>query len=208
MKSKFKTLTILSVIFILLASSNKSEDENPDSFTDSRDGHLYKTVTIGTQIWMAENLAYLPEVNLPTESSETQSKYYVYDYYESSVSAAKDTENYINYGVLYNWPAAVKSCPNGWHLPSDEEWTKLENYLSQSNQSKVNFSCFSALLGGTRNIVGGYLEIGKYGCWWSSTKSNNFNDPWMRSLGSGGSTFNKYDFYRKEFGFSVRCVKD
>jgi uncharacterized protein (TIGR02145 family) len=78
---------------------------------------------------MAENLAYLPEVNTKSDYSDFASQYYVYDFNGSSVSAAKATKNYTIYGVLYNWPAALNACPVGWHLPSDAEWTDLEEYL-------------------------------------------------------------------------------
>jgi hypothetical protein len=94
-------------------------------FTDSRDGHKYKYVKIGSQVWMAENLAYLPIVNLGSSKSHTEPKYYVYSYTGTDVNEAKKTSNYSTYGVLYNWPAAIAACPPGWHLASDSEWTIL-----------------------------------------------------------------------------------
>ena len=114
-----------------------------DSFTDSRDGKTYKMAQIGTQVWMAENLAYLPEVNPPSDGSFTLPYYYVYDYYGTDLVAAGATGNFRTYGVLYNWPAAMAGfatsssnpsgvrgiCPAGWHLPSDDEWTTLTSYL-------------------------------------------------------------------------------
>ena len=96
---------------------------------DERDGKVYKTVTIGEQVWMAENLAYLPSVVGPATESFTEPHYYVYGYDGTNVTAAKGTTNYNKYGVLYNWPAALTACPEGWHLPSDAEWTQLEEYL-------------------------------------------------------------------------------
>jgi len=116
------------------------------SFTDTRDSHEYDWVKIGEQVWMAENLAYLPSVNPSTDGSNTDPYYYVYDYQGSSVSEAKATSNYATYGVLYNWPAAMAGassssanpsglqgvCPDGWHLPSDAEWKELEMYLGMS----------------------------------------------------------------------------
>jgi uncharacterized protein (TIGR02145 family) len=114
------------------------------SFTDSRDGNLYKTVAIGSQVWMAENLAYLPSVVGPATGSDTEPHYYVYGYNGTSVAAAK--ANCQTYGVLYNWSAAMNGaassdanpsgvqgiCPDGWHLPSDAEWTELETYLANN----------------------------------------------------------------------------
>jgi len=107
------------------------------------EGNVYKTIKIGNQIWMSENLAYLPAVSPPSSSSDTQPLYYVYGYNGTSVSEAKATANYGTYGVLYNWPAAMAGkassnnnpsgvqgvCPSGWHLPSDAEWTELSDYL-------------------------------------------------------------------------------
>ncbi|MCF8358938.1 MAG: hypothetical protein K9H26_09285 [Prolixibacteraceae bacterium] len=103
-----------------------------NGFIDPRDGNQYNTVLIGSQLWMAENLAYLPSVSSPVDGSEIDPFYYVYDYDGINVSAAKATENYQTYGVLYNWPAALIACPTGWHLPSDAEWTILTDYLENN----------------------------------------------------------------------------
>ena len=124
------------------------------SLTDSRDGSVYKTITIGGKEWMAENLKYLPSVVGPATGSQTTACYYVYGYDGTSVNEAKATANYQTYGVLYNWPAAMNgaatsntipsgvqgACPPGWHLPSDAEWQQLEMYLgmSQSEADKTN----------------------------------------------------------------------
>ena len=113
-------------------------------FFDARDSNYYKVVKIGNQVWMAENLKYLPEVSgIPEKLSETMSYYYVLDYDGTNVAEAKATENYNSYGVLYNWPAAMNGapesnsnpsgvqgvCPAGWHLPSMIEWGQLVDYL-------------------------------------------------------------------------------
>jgi len=103
-----------------------------NGFTDERDGNSYCTVTIGNQVWMAENLRYLPSVNRGTDESWTESRYYVYGYQGTNVDDAKDTYNYAEYGVLYNFIAAQTACPSGWHLPSDSEWTELEIYLENN----------------------------------------------------------------------------
>lgn len=119
----------------------------PDGiFTDARDGHVYKYKKIGEQTWMAENLAYFPKVNPNSDTSSVDKRYYVYEYEGSDVIAAKNTENYQKFGVLYNWPAAMNggiasnavpsgiqgACPSGWHLPSDNEWLILEKTLGMS----------------------------------------------------------------------------
>ena len=103
-----------------------------NGFTDERDGNSYCTLTIGNQVWMAENLRYLPSVYRSSEESYTESRYYVYDYQGNNVEEAKATYNYNEYGVLYNNIAAQTACPAGWHLPSDSEWTELEIYLENN----------------------------------------------------------------------------
>ncbi len=99
------------------------------SFNDSRDGKTYKTIIIDGKEWMAENMAWLPAVYPASNGSNTEPRYYVYDYQGTNVAAAKKNTNYTTYGVLYNWSAANLACPPGWHLPGDAEWTELENYL-------------------------------------------------------------------------------
>ena len=108
-------------------------------------------VAIGTQSWMADNLAYLPEVNDPSAEQDGctgNPLYFVLNYQGSDLAAAKATKEYKNYGVLYNWWAAMGKqnatggdanavpsgvqgvCPNGWHLPSRAEWKVLEEYVA------------------------------------------------------------------------------
>jgi uncharacterized protein (TIGR02145 family) len=112
-------------------------------FTDSRDGHVYRWMQIGDRQWMAENLAYLPSIK-PT-SDNYGSPYWVYDYNGSKVDEAKATANYKTYGVLYSGEAALKSCPPGWHLPTNDEWISLvmavDSFYWVSNR-------FSATTGG------------------------------------------------------------
>ncbi|MCU0857650.1 MAG: hypothetical protein MUC65_04515 [Pontiellaceae bacterium] len=112
-----------------------------ETFTDPRDGNVYRTVRIAGQCWLAENLKYLPSVSPITTRpiirlgrrvdnvSRTEPYYYVYGSRSTRVPAAKASAYYCCYGVLYNWPAAMKACPAGWHLPSDEEWTQLVEHL-------------------------------------------------------------------------------
>ncbi len=83
---------------------------------------------------MAENLKYLPSVYKPSELVAYGKRYYVYDYDGNDVAAAKATPNYQTYGVLYNWEAAMEACPDGWHLPGEAEWQKLERFLGMDEQ--------------------------------------------------------------------------
>ncbi len=112
-----------------------------NTFTDIRDGNTYQTVNIGNQCWMAENLKFLPKVvplvhyhpilfwKKRLNISNSHPLYYVYGNNSSKLNSAKATSNYKNYGVLYNWVAAIQACPEGWHLPSKEEWRMLIDYI-------------------------------------------------------------------------------
>ena len=211
-------------------------------FTDSRDANTYSYRLIGTQVWMTENLAYLPTVVGPDLGSELAPRYYVYSYEKDNVTTAKTYNEYIFYGVLYNWPAAMGgstsssanpsgvqgACPDGWHLPSDAEWTTLTDYLGGTsvaggkmkatgtldattglwedpNTGATNTSGFTALPGGYRTSIGTFYGIGSTGHWWSSTERDT--DAWYRSM-----AYNYSDVGRggtgKGYGFSVRCVRD
>jgi len=74
---------------------------------DNRDENQYETLLIGDQCWIADNLAWLPEVSPSSQGSETDPIYYVYGYEGTNITEAKATENYQSYGVLYNWPASI-----------------------------------------------------------------------------------------------------
>ena len=115
-------------------------DNGDGTITDSRDNHVYKIVTIGDHVWMAENIAYLPSVNTYSEVSQDDPYYYVYGYNGGDLEVAKAEPNYTTYGVMYNGPAALAVAPKGWHLPSDEEWKEMEMFLgmSQENADKLN----------------------------------------------------------------------
>jgi len=133
---------LLIGLFLFFANSCKEDIEvkgdDDNIFTDTRDGNVYKTIAIGNQVWMAENLKYLPKVIGATLGSKTTPCYYVYGYNGTIVEEAKATANYNTFGVLYNWPAACSACPSGWHLPSDDEWTQLTDYLSSDTRYWCN----------------------------------------------------------------------
>ena len=195
------------------------------------DGNVYKTVTIGTQQWMAENLKVtkyndgtaIPNITDNTQWSQLSTG--AWSYYNNDVA------NNTKYGKLYNWYAVSKTtngnknvCPTGWHVPTDAEWTVLTDNLggesvaggkmkevgttswNSPNTDATNTSLFSALPGGYRYGVGSYDGIGSGGSWWSSTEVNT-GIAWDRDLvyNGGGAV---RGFYSKRFGFSVRCLKD
>lgn len=180
---------------------NWSQPIAAGSFTDTRDNKVYRTVKIGNQEWMAENLAYLPAVNnLGTESNIPM--YKVYGYSGNQVAEARSNSNYSNYGVLYNWNAAQEVCPAGWHLPSEAEWNELLGFLGMtSGELSSNFSTMSDIVAdkmretdtnrwllnpptvnnashfdarpsGFANQAD-YLQLGTTALWWSSTWSSS-----------------------------------
>jgi uncharacterized protein (TIGR02145 family) len=238
-KATVKLLSAVCILIIFLFASCSKEDKTNNeislnngnnncgcddkygSFTDVRDGHVYKTIQIDTQTWMAENLAYLPSSTDCATISFSTSCFYVYDYVGTNNSEAMATVNYATYGVLYNWLAAKSACPAGWHLPSDAEWTTLSGYLGgeavaggkmksvtgweSPNTDASNESCFSALPGGNFYKGCGSL-IGNYGYWWSSTTNRMFY-AWSRCLGFDVTRLRR-DSYVQYFGFSVRCIMD
>ena len=120
-----------------------SEDTLVNIVYDARDGNAYKTVKIGNQIWLAENMRYLPNVTPTSYSSFDENCYYVANYYGTDLTEAITTDEYKKTGVLYNWQAAMNGepsstsspsgitgiCPAGWHLPSYDEWMQLITYL-------------------------------------------------------------------------------
>lgn len=220
-------------------------DENgiPDQlekyyFTDDRDGKTYKAVKIGEQVWMAENLAYLPGLSLPSEVSDTEPNYFVNGYSGTSVTEAKATDNYNTYGVLYNWAAAQEEvCPSGWHLPSDDEWKQLEMFIGMSQSEadgelwrgtdeatklQATYSWvaneYFPVENGTDDYGFSALAAGGYYIW---DDEFIFNPPgqstgwWNSSIynrGIGGNSAELTKLFRadhdKASGASVRCVKD
>lgn len=224
--------TVTGKTITFTTSNSNSNEIEEGEFTDSRDGHKYKTVKIGDQIWMAENLAYLPSVRPSSEESHTDPYYYVYDYQGSNLSVAITTDNYKKYGALYNWTAATNACPSGWHLPTDEEWKKLEVQIGMSENAAnddgwrgtnegsmlkattgwsddgngTDEVSFSFLPGGIRNYAGGFGDMSNSGSWWTATEINS-SYAWSRSLINNNTGVNRSNSL-KENGFSVRCVKD
>jgi uncharacterized protein (TIGR02145 family) len=186
------------------------------SMTDPRDKKTYKTVVIGSQTWMAENL------NFTTK--------------KGSYAFHKEEKNTETYGRLYYWetamdkskssnavPSAVQGvCPGGWHLPSDAEWGVLENYLGGAavaggkmkevgnahwvapNTGAENSSGFTALPGGFNNFI--YNGLGTAGCFWSSTEGAS-NMAWVHILTNTSAGVDRYN-YGKSGAYSVRCLQN
>ncbi|MCC5935470.1 MAG: PEGA domain-containing protein [Balneolales bacterium] len=192
------------------------------------DGNSYNTVQIGRQCWMAENLntsRYRDGSEIPNVRSNNQwtvQRNGAWAYYENDLS------NGQFFGKLYNWFAVTDRrglCPEGWRVPSDADWTALEDYLGgrnvagdklkergtqhwrSANTGATNESGFSALPGGWRSdFNGAFGGMGSDGYWWSSSEGLA-SDSWSRRLGHGNAMVSRnYNF--KRVGFSVRCVGD
>ena len=208
------------------------------TFTDTRDNNEYRWVNIGNQVWMAENLKYLPEVTGSGTGSITTPSYYVHGYNGTVVADAKATSNYSTYGVLYNWPAAMDGssssttnpsgvqgvCPTGWHLPSSSEFTELTDYLGGTltaggSLKETSTTHWTSPNNGATDDVnftalpGGYrVNTGSFG------HLGTYGHWWTTSVYDATLAWSFYLYYNeisvynnasyKEMGFSVRCVKD
>jgi len=147
-------------------------------FTDPRDGNVYRTVQIGKQCWLAENLKYLPDVCPATTTPDGSALHYVYDYQGHDVGEAQAAANYRHYGVLYNWPAALAACPPGWHLPGDAEWSQLTDFMI-TNYRHINASNVGAALKSYRQVgspLGGECNTSEHPRW-------NFDEELARPKG-------------------------
>ena len=188
-------------------------------FVDIRDGQDYPYITIGEQTWMTLNLAYLPRVNRPEKRSETEPYFYVYDYDGTDTTEAKGLEKFWNYGVLYNWEAAQRICPFGWHLPDRDEWYDLFYYLDSDIANKLrsqsgwadhgdgsNSSGFSAVPGGRLNENGVFSDI-RQAAFFQTSTSNSPATAYVIRIYSGMYYIWPIEL-NKQQAFSVRCVRD
>ncbi len=198
-------------------------------------GNVYKTIVIGTQEWMAENLKTTiyrngdAIVNVTSETQWSGQTSGAWCYYENN------SQYNCPYGKLYNWYAVADPrniCPTGWHVPTDAEWSVLINYLDPNasgeddfntaggkmkstgsqywlspNQDATNESGFSGLPGGYRDgNIGFFGSVGNSGYWWGSTQSSS-TYAWSRYLFNYGDNALRFP-YTKLYGFSVRCIRD
>jgi uncharacterized protein (TIGR02145 family) len=220
---------ILMAMIIILTNSckkyNTATTPNGTTVTDI-DGNIYRTVTIGTQTWMAENLKTTKYKNgtaipLVTDATVwgnlTTSGYCWYD---------NNIDNKVVYGALYNWYTVNTSnlCPTGWHVPTDAEWEILTDYLggigvaggklketdtthwTSPNTGATNETGFTALPGGLRAGHGPFLGVWIVGYWWSSTEIYTSTASNRTMFRDGSNVFSSD--YTQSSGFSVRCLRD
>jgi uncharacterized protein (TIGR02145 family) len=166
------------------------------SFSDSRDRKTYRTVRIGSQTWMAENL------NFQTGNSWC---------YDNSVS------NCAKYGRLYDWNTAMTACPAGWRLPTREDWDNLVQAAaddvagtrlkaSSPDWDGTDDYGFSALPGGSHTLNGVFRSVGNSGYWWSAAETGSGGLVWLRDMYSDNAGLYENSF-NKGYGISVRCVQ-
>jgi len=231
------TLFILFIIVVFLSSCrNKSDKTNKSEVSPSEqiqylvediDGNVYKTVKIGHQTWMTKNLKTtrfndgtpIPLVTGGAAWAALSAP--AYCWYNNDSVSYKNT-----YGALYNGYAVMtgKLCPTDWHVPSDEDWTKLINYLGgesfagdrlketgtdywvSPNTGATNESGYTALPGGLRYYDGIFHDFGFSGYWWTSTEYSDTRAffRYMDYEYSNVFSFNN----SKNIGFSVRCLRD
>ena len=182
----------------------KQNTDDMETFTDPRDGQTYKTVKIGSQIWMAENLNYK---------------------FVDSRCVDGDTENNKKYGRRYTWKAAKVARPDGWHRPSKKEWDALEKFVADTlfrgDKDYVGYALkakkgwkdggngsdafgFGALPAGRSHGVGGVVL--EYADFWSATE-DGARSAFYRSLSDAGTgLYSRVSL--KDYALSVRCVKD
>jgi len=210
--------------------------ECSDPFYDPRNGEMYNTTLIGWQCWMAENLNIGKMLNGNEEMTNNGIiEKYCYD---------NDTLNCDEFGGLYQWYEMMQYnamsgtqgiCPEGWHIPTDDEWKILEGtvdsqypvgdtiwnnkgwrgfdaglnlkskYGWRDNGNGTDLYDFKALPGGWRTESGGFSNITNRAFFWTSSEYDS--DAWERYISYGGGKVGNWDFY-KTFGHSVRCLKD
>ena len=244
-----KTIVVflLTIIFTMfMGCGEEDENTNPDNKTNNKttalfnsdktygtltdqDGNVYKTISIGTQTWMAENLrttkyrdgSDIPEVKSADAWFALRSD--AYCNYNNTTSV----DSIATFGRLYNWNAvndSRKLAPFGWHIASNAEWSTLKDYLGGSlmaggklkevglthwleiNGAATNESGFTALPGGEINSVGRFELVGVIGCWWSADYADDYASWDWTILNNNGNIGTGTT--NKAFGFSVRCVKD
>ena len=193
-----------------------------DQVTDIQ-GRTYKTIQLGSQVWMAENLATrqyndgttIPQVSNPTFWQALTDG--ALCWYENSSTL---------YGSLYNWHAvnSGKLCPAGWHVPTDEEWNtmiaavgginiaggKLKEagtlHWLTPNTGAENSTGFTAVPGGYRYYTGTFSNSKRYGYWWTGNESTSTNG-YVRAMNYSYTYIDRLSFDKRS-GASVRCIKD
>ena len=234
-----ETYFFFVITFLISCNSQPTEPENKNIVTDI-DGNTYKTIQIGEQLWMAENLRVEHYLNDDIIQKVTDGDKWIQLKEGACASYANEDSSVSKYGLLYNFYAVEDPrglAPRGWHVPTDEDWKKLEIYVGMSkssvdstgrrgqevggklkdvdsgfwhspNTGATNESRFSALPGGYRyGRHGSFFYEGLRAYFWSSTESSDSSFEFFRLLEYSLSTVDR-NGYNKYFGLSVRCIKN
>ena len=193
-----KALLIVSVAVFGLSFGGG--EQAVSTFTDKRDGKIYRIVEIGGQTWFAENLNYAAK---------------------GSVCYDNKAANCAKYGRLYDWETAMKACPAGYNLPSDDEWDVLVDYAGgeetagtklksaagwDKDGNGTNDFGFSVLPGGFGHSEDSFIGAGRLGFWWSATEDDAFGAR-SRDMYYYDEDMRWYSHYKTSL-FSVRCVQN
>ena len=229
---------ILGLFVLTLIGCNKSDTSSeitvPTGTVSDLEGNVYKTVVVGTQTWMAENLKTIKltdgtMIPLVTDNSSWSNLTTPARSYYSNDSVSYKSLN----GALYNWYTVQtkKLCPTGWHVPSDAEWTILATSLGVDslaggklkelgsinwflpNLYATNSTGFTAMPSGYRFFNGSYNNIGYSGNWWSTTEYTTSTARFFYLVYSKGYAYDNKtttgkNFVDKLYGLSVRCLKN
>jgi uncharacterized protein (TIGR02145 family) len=226
MKLKISSFIILLGALVSLIMSCCKKDNPPDPVTDF-EGNIYSTVRIGDQVWMADNLmtetfndgTEIPVITDAFEWSELINPGFCW--YNNDEALNRDT-----YGALYNYYSVIsgKLCPEGWHVPSKDEWQHLRDILGDTltgggklkeagtlhwkapNTGAINNTGFTALPAGIRYFEGTFNSVLSFTSFWSSTE-DDINKGWYLSLYFSDAVAGMNKTSKKD-GFSIRCIKD
>ena len=214
-------------VFMLVPNLTQTVTFNFIPCTDADSNH-YAVVQIGAQIWMAENLKTSKYNNGDIIPNVPDGISWINLLYGACCNYYNTLSNSNTYGKLYNWYAVNTAilAPNGWHVPTDAEWTTLTNYLlgetgsggklkkncttlwQSPNTAATNKTGFTALPSGYREgSAGGYTDMGVNGMWWSTTEITSTDGAWNRSTCCADSNVYRSSYYKPN-GLSVRCVRD
>jgi uncharacterized protein (TIGR02145 family) len=219
-----KIIRAVAAVALVVGLAGPATAQQTGTFTDTRDGQTYKTVTIGTQTWMAENMNYKTD------------RYWSYgDATDFNISWCynNDTSYCDKYGRLYDWETALTVCPAGWKLPDTADWRTLittvggkeiagkllksKSGWNENSNGTDNYG-FSALPSGYRAYIDdNFNDVGKVGCWWTATEKDRrdyLHGGWVEGHFDYDKVYcrviHDYNVFeqceRGIYGFSVRCV--
>jgi uncharacterized protein (TIGR02145 family) len=226
MGKRVLTYALILGTMLVLARSCQKDNSSSGPVTDI-EGNVYKTVTIGNQVWMEENLKttrFNDGTDIPLITNNTNWAALTtpgYSCYNNDAATNKDV-----YGSLYNGYTIItgKLCPAGWHIPSREDWQQLMEFLGDTtkgggklkesgithwsgpNKGADNSAGFTALPSGIRYFDGSFASMSYFTAIWTASEAGTDN-LWYVGLYYGDPSVN-INQRSKKHGFSVRCIKD